>query len=231
MIIKKYQDFLIFESKKGDKKEDWKDKYECRLVSFKGKTGDELKEEIGEFLSDQENVNNLDNPKFLNCVEEKTVIEGIIDNLKKIEARYWDRTLSSFFTLLVMLMLYNGIKVDQGTREKADEKLKEITGQNMDKDSKQDDVKKVTLNSEKMNKQYQDNIDKLKSELNKERKLKEKMESNLKKYQEEKEKLEKEKKELEKKNKELKEKQRLEEIKNKLNKLDVKITGKTNKKD
>jgi Skp family chaperone for outer membrane proteins len=167
----------------------------------------------------------------LNCVEEKTVIEGIIDNLKKIEARYWDRTLSSFFTLLVMLMLYNGIKVDQGTREKADEKLKEITGQNMDKDSKQDDVKKVTLNSEKMNKQYQDNIDKLKSELNKERKLKEKMESNLKKYQEEKEKLEKEKKELEKKNKELKEKQRLEEIKNKLNKLDAKITGKTNKKD
>jgi hypothetical protein len=231
MIIKKYQDFLIFESKKGDKKEDWKDKYECRLVSFKGKTGDELKEEIGEFLSDQENVNNLDNPKFLNCVEEKTVIEGIINNLKKIETRYWDRTLSSFFTLLVMLMLYNGIKVDQGTREKADEKLKEITGQTIDKDSKQDNVKKATLDSEKMNKQYKDNIDKLKSELNKERKLKEKMESNLKKYQEEKEKLEKEKKELEKKNKELKEKQRLEEIKNKLNKLDVKITGKPNKKD
>jgi len=231
MIIKKYQDFLIFESKKGDKKEDWKDKYECRLVSFKGKTGDELKEEIGEFLSDQENVNNLDNPKFLNCVEEKTVIEGIINNLKKIETRYWDRTLSSFFTLLVMLMLYNGIKVDQGTREKADEKLKEITGQTIDKDSKQDNVKKASLDSEKMNKQYKDNIDKLKSELNKERKLKEKMESNLKKYQEEKEKLEKEKKELEKKNKELKEKQRLEEIKNKLNKLDVKITGKPNKKD
>lgn len=215
MLIKKYREFILRENKK----EDWKDKYECRLVYFKGMEGKELVEGVDEFLSDKSNIDNLDK---INCTEEKPVIEEIIQNLQKVENKYWNITLSSFFTILVMLMLYNGIKVDQGATKKADQKLKEIKGETVNKESEMDNTKIFKMESEKIKK----NIDLLKKELNEERKLKNKLESNLKKYKEEKEKLEKEKAELEKKNKELKEKQRLQEVKNKLSKLDVRIKGK-----
>jgi hypothetical protein len=201
------------------KQEDWKDKYECRLVYFKGMKGEELVDGVNEFLSDKNNIDNLDK---INCTEEKPVIEEIIQNLQKVENKYWNITLSSFFTILVMLMLYNGIKVDQGATKKADQKFKEIKGETVNRESEMDNTKIFKMESEKIKK----NIDLLKKELNEERKLKNKLESNLKKYKEEKEKLEKEKAELEKKNKELKEKQRLQEVKNKLSKLDVKIKGK-----
>jgi hypothetical protein len=226
MIIKKYSQFLLRENKEVD----WRDKYECRLVQFRGKTGAELAKEAEKFLSDKETIDNLDNPEFLDPNKEKKDIQNIINNFKKAEDTLWTNiTFSSFFIILVLLMLWNGNDVDQGAIKKADQKLKEITGENLDKDSEKDNKDTFKLNSEKAKKQYEKNINDLKTKLNEERRLRDKMESNLKKLKEEKEKLGKERAALEKKNKELKEKQRLEEIKKRLNKIEIKISGKNPK--
>lgn len=229
MIIKKYRDFLLRENKE----QNWKDKFESRLVYLKNKRGLELKDGVEDLLykSDQETIDSLN---YLNAKEEKPLLQDIIKNMESIESKYWNTSLSMFYCLVIYLLLFWNVKVDDGKKEMADDKLKEITGETVNKNSKiepkntkKDNVANLKDSAEKMNKQYKDNIEKLKAEINKERKLREKLEKNMKKYLDEKEKLEKEKKELEKKNKELKERERLKEITKRLNQIDVKIGLKT----
>jgi hypothetical protein len=231
MIIKKYRQFLLQENKQ----ENWKDRFESRLVYFKdlrNKKGEELKDGVEEFIlsSDQETINHLTQ---LDNNELQPVMQEIVKNMSKMENRYWNTTLSIFYSLVIYMLLFWNVKVEKGVKDKADIKLKEITGERIDIDSKTDpkDTKKDSItnlkdNAKRMNKEYKDNINKLKAELNRERKVRQTMEKKMKKYLEEKEKLEKEKKALEKKNKELKERERLKEIAKRLNQLEIKLGSK-----
>jgi hypothetical protein len=231
MIIKKYVQFLLRENKEEKNNQDWKEKFECKLIYYVGDSvGEELVNDVEDYVANLPVKGLVEDLELgVNVKEERSVIEGVIERLSKIENKYWNTTLSSFFTILVMLLLSKGFN-NQGAIKIADEKLVKI--------SKDGELKKSNKSITTMDDDEKDKTIKfLKGEISKEKKkLNDKLESNLKKYMQEKNKLEVQKTELETKlkdlkeeNKKLKEEKELRKIAKRLDKLNVKISGKTPK--
>jgi DNA repair exonuclease SbcCD ATPase subunit len=230
MIIKKYLDFLVFEGKK----QKWSPAERMIKVprnldslpkdfTLKGlftgtKSSENVSDELEVFVSNKNDAIKEVGKFVFDCKEEVKVLDKSIQKLKDIENKYWNFSTSVIYIAMIIYMIMNGLRVDQGAMKKAENSYKEVIGEDLNLESEKENTKKFKEESEKMRKEYEKKLNKLKGKIKDEKAKSEKLE-------EEKEELEKEKKKLKKENEELKEKERIMKVAKNLSNIKIKKTG------